>query len=63
MSSLEQLNNWFSTNLLSLNLDKTNFVLFKTKNSPNIDFSINCGNVNVISRTDIKFLGLTSGNF
>jgi hypothetical protein len=38
-------------------------MLFKTKNSPNIDFSINYRNVNVISRTDIKFLGLTSDNF
>jgi hypothetical protein len=63
MSSLEQLNNWFTMNLLSLNLDKTNFVLFKTKNSTNIELSINYGNVNVISRTDITFLGLTLDNF
>jgi hypothetical protein len=63
MSSLEQLTNWFTMNLLSLNLYKTNFVLFKIKNSPNIDLSINYVNVNVISRTDIKFLGVTSDNF
>jgi hypothetical protein len=62
MSALEQLNNWFTMNLLSLNLDKTNFVHFKTKNSRNIDFLINYGNVHVTSRTDMKFLGLTLDN-
>jgi hypothetical protein len=38
MTKLEQLNTWFSANLLSLNLDKTHFMHFKTKNSYNIDF-------------------------
>jgi hypothetical protein len=62
MSALEKLNNWFTTNLLSLNLDKTNFMHFKTKSSRNIDFLINYGNANITSRSDIKFLGLTLDN-
>jgi hypothetical protein len=62
MSALEKVNNWFTTNLLSLNLDKTNFMHFKTKNSHNIDFLINYGTANITSRPDIKFLGLTLDN-
>jgi hypothetical protein len=62
MSALEKLNNWFTTNLSALNLDKTNFMHFQTKNSHNIDFLINYGNANITSRPDIKFLGLTLDN-
>jgi hypothetical protein len=61
MTTLDQLNTWFSANLLSLNLDKTHLMYFKTKNSCNIDFLINFGNY-VTSRYDIKFLGLTLDN-
>jgi hypothetical protein len=31
---IQKLNKWFSTNLLSLNLDKTYFIHFKTKTAP-----------------------------
>jgi hypothetical protein len=62
MTTLEQLNAWFSANLLSLNLDKTHFMHFKTKNSCYIDFLINYGNTNVTSWYNIKFLGLTLDN-
>jgi hypothetical protein len=62
MSALRKLNNWVATNLISLNLDKTNFMHFKTKNLGNIDFLINYGNANIISRSYTKFLGLTLDN-
>ena len=62
MITAEQLNTWFSANLLSLNLDKTHFMHLKTKNSCHIDFLINYGNTNVTSRYDIKFLCLTLDN-
>jgi hypothetical protein len=62
MSALEKLNNWFTTNLLPLNLFKTNFMHFKTKNSHNIDFLIKYGNENITVSSDIKFLGLTLDN-
>jgi hypothetical protein len=35
---------WFNTKLLSLNLDKTHFIQFMTKNSSSIDFNIMHGN-------------------
>jgi hypothetical protein len=62
MSALEKLNNWFTTNLLYLNLDKTNFTHFKTKNPRNIDFLMNYGNGNITLSSDTKFLGLTLDN-
>jgi hypothetical protein len=49
MITVEQLNTWFSANLLSLNLDKTHFMHFKTKNSSYIDFLINYCNTYVTS--------------
>ena len=49
-------------NLLHLNMDKTNFMHFKTKHSHNTDLLINYGNVNITSRSEIKFLGLTLDN-
>jgi hypothetical protein len=62
MTTLEQLNTWFSANLLFLNLDKTRFMHFKTKNSCYVDFLLHYGNRYVTSRHDIKFLRLTVGN-
>ena len=38
---IQDINDWFNTNLLSLNLDKTHFIQFVTKNSSSID-SILC---------------------
>jgi len=35
---IQDINEWFNTNLLSLNLDKTHFIHFVTKNSSPIDF-------------------------
>jgi hypothetical protein len=43
--------------LLHLNMDKINFMHFKTKDSRNTDLLINYGNVNATSRSEIKFLG------
>ena len=37
------INEWFHTNLLALNLDKTHFIQFMTKNSSLIDLSITHG--------------------
>lgn len=58
---LEIINNWFTANLLNLNLSKTQFIIFDSKGAQNvsdtqdIDF---CGTF--IKRvTTIKYLGLT----
>jgi hypothetical protein len=57
--SFEQLNAWFSINLLSLNYDKTRCVHFRTNNSliPQIDISYK--NRYIVNDTITRFLGIT----
>ena len=55
----QDINRWFSTNLLSLNLDKTHFMQFGNKNSPLIDLNIMHGNKKIANTCNTKFLGLT----
>jgi hypothetical protein len=43
-------------------MDKTYFMPFKTKNSYDINYLFNSGNMNVTSRYNIKFLDLTLDN-
>jgi len=55
-------NEWFNTNLLSLNLEKTHFIHFVTKNSSSIGFNIIRGNKKIANVYNTKFLGLTLHN-
>jgi hypothetical protein len=55
---LKIINEWFKANLLTLNLDKTCFVQFSTKNSSIMNMPFICSNNHITSSTDIKFLGL-----
>jgi hypothetical protein len=50
-------NKWFKVNLLSINIDKTHYIQFKTKNKPTLDINIVCDN-NLITPPNIKFLGI-----
>jgi len=59
---IQDINEWFNTNLLSLNLDKTHFITFVTKNSSSIDFNITHGNKKIANVYNTKFLGLTLDN-
>ena len=52
-------NEWFRNNLLSLNLDKTTYLQFRTKNSQKPDSNIALLNNQISNSRDIKFLGLT----
>jgi hypothetical protein len=54
---LETLNEWFKANRLSLNLDKSRFMKFTTKNSPQTDLDISCANRLISKVCDTKFLG------
>jgi hypothetical protein len=54
-----QLNSWFESNLLSLNLDKTKFVHLKTRNTPVLNTNITYKSNSVISVNNTKFLDLT----
>jgi hypothetical protein len=40
----DKINNWFQTNLLSLNFGKTNFLQFLTKTSHDLDLQVNYEN-------------------
>jgi hypothetical protein len=53
----QHINEWFSTNLLSLNLDKSHYMLFVTKNSCLIDLNIMHGNKKIANICNTKFLG------
>jgi len=52
------INEWFNTNLLSLNLDKT----LSTMNSSSIGFNIVHGNKKIANVYNTKFLDLTLDN-
>jgi hypothetical protein len=53
---LESLNKWFEANKLSLNFDKTHYIQFTTKNSPQIDLEISYANKLISKALDTKFL-------
>ena len=53
---LEKINDWFCANLLSLNIKKTNYIMFGYKNLPNIDILINSQKIMRVYQT--KFLGV-----
>jgi hypothetical protein len=51
-------NKWFKINLLSININKTHCIQFKTKNKPTTDVNIVCNNQPVTTLSNIKFLGI-----
>ena len=56
------INEWFETNLLSLNLCKTQYLQFVTKNNSPNDFDIMHGSKKITMVNSTKFLGLTLDN-
>ena len=54
----DQINEWFKTNLLTINMDKTNYIQFKTKNKSIADLKIISNNRLVTPVCNTKFLGL-----
>jgi hypothetical protein len=59
---LIQLNTWFKSNLLSLNLDKTHFLQFLTKNSHESNLQISYKNKQISKIYNTKFLGVVIDN-
>jgi exonuclease III len=51
-------NNWFKVNFLSINVEKTHYLQFKTKNKPTCNINIVCNNNLVTALPKIKFLGI-----
>jgi hypothetical protein len=60
--TFKNINEWFKSNLLSLNFDKTNFMQFITKNSAHIDINIGCDNKLISSTSNLMVLGLIIDN-
>jgi hypothetical protein len=52
------INNWFRTNLLSINVNKTHCIHFKTKNKPTIKVNIVYNNQPIKTMANIKTLGI-----
>ena len=55
-TELKEISNWFSANLLSLNVKKTNYILFGNKKPPDISLLIN--NEKLMRVYETKFLGV-----
>ena len=56
------INKWFNANLLSLNLDKTCYIQFITKNKSLNSINIEHDNKNINQVNVVKFLGITIDN-
>ena len=61
-TSIRQISKWFQSNLLVLNLEKTYFLQFETKNSSITDFYITYENKQISTIHSTKFLGLMIDN-
>jgi len=51
-------NKWFKVNLLSISIDKTHYIQFKTKNKPTLDINIVCNDNWTTTLPKITFLDI-----
>jgi hypothetical protein len=58
LNTFHCVNKWFKINLLSININKTHCIQFKTKNKPTNDINIVCNNQPITISSNIKFLGI-----
>jgi len=59
---IQDINEWFNTNLLLLHLDKAHFIQFVTKKSSSTDFNITYEKKKIPKVYNTKFLGLMLDN-
>jgi hypothetical protein len=59
ISSLRQLDDWFKTNFLSLNYNKTHFIQFRTINSLTVQLDMSYNDKYIIHDTNTRFLGIS----
>ena len=57
--TFQDINTWFKANLLTLNLNKTQYLEFRTKNYYNVNTQMKYDQECLTSASEIKFLGLT----
>ena len=57
---IKNVNEWFNANKLTLNVDKTSFIIFRSKRNTisNLPDTINHKNIKIKRETKIKYLGL-----
>ena len=62
---MEQLNEWFTANLLTLNTEKSYFCIFRTIQNYNIDLpnEIKFNDKSIMRASSIKYLGITLDEF
>lgn len=58
-SDLVKLKGWLDGNKLALNVSKTNFIVFKNTNKPDISLNITINNEVLQRVTSVKYLGMT----
>ena len=51
-------NKYLKVNLLSINVDKSHYIQFKTKNKPTFDMNIVCNDNLITALPKIKFLSI-----
>ena len=61
-SELKIIVQWLNANRLSLNIDKTNFMVFTPKNKPNVGINIKIAGIDIHEVTHTKFLGVILDN-
>ena len=57
--TFQDINTWFKINLLTLNLNKIQYLEFRTKNYYNVNKQIKYGQECITSTSEVKYLGLT----
>jgi hypothetical protein len=57
-TAFDCVNKWFKVNLLSINVNKTHYIQFKSKNKPTLDLNIVCDCNPITALPNIKFLGI-----
>jgi hypothetical protein len=55
-------NDWFATNLSTINYEKTCFLQFETKNNKMLDIQVSYSNVQISNNSTVSFLGLKIDN-
>ena len=58
VTAFANVNKWFKVNSLSINVELTHYIQFKTKNKPTFDVNIVCDNNLTTLVSNIKFLGI-----
>jgi hypothetical protein len=58
VTALNSVNKWYKVNLLSINVDKTHYIQFKTKIKPTVGINIACNDNLITTVPKIKFWDL-----